>query len=140
MSTSAIYDDAYFDRMREADAIRDARRPSLYDSLLALVKDMPLQNMRVLDAGCGRGELTVLLRQAGAARVDGVDFSPDAVRRATSHVTRSLGQDDAVRIVHGSLQEPDVFAEGLFDLVLMIDVVEHLPGPVLRQALVNIGT
>ena len=140
MSTSAIYDDAYFDRMREADAIRDAHRPSLYDSLLALVKDMPLQNMRVLDAGCGRGELTVLLRQAGAARVDGVDFSPDAVRRATSHVTRSLGQDDAVRIVHGSLQEPDVFAEGLFDLVLMIDVVEHLPGPVLRQALVNIGT
>ena len=140
MSTSAIYDDAYFDRMREADAIREHDGPSLYDILLAIVKGMPLEKMRVLDAGCGRGELAVLLRQAGAARVDGVDFSPEAVRRSTSLLKRSLGDDDAVRIIHGSLQDREVFSDGLFDLVLMIDVVEHLPEPVLRQALANVGT
>ncbi len=139
MTTAAIYDRAYFDRMREGDASRGRGGPSLYDEFLAIVDGMPLKDMRVLDAGCGRGELVVMLRKAGAAQVVGLDFAPEAVRRATMLVRDELGDDDAVRIVQGSLQDREVFEPGGFDLVLMTDVVEHLPQPVLEDALANVA-
>lgn len=139
MTTSAIYDRGYFDRMREGNALRGRGEPSLYDEFLAIVDGMPLKDMRVLDAGCGRGELVVMLRKAGAAQVVGLDFAPEAVRRATTLARDELGDDDAVRIVEGSLQDRDAFAPGGFDLVLMTDVVEHLPQPVLEDALSNVA-
>ena len=47
MTTSAIYDRAYFDRMREGDTLRAGGRPSLYDEFLSVVSHLPLQNMRI---------------------------------------------------------------------------------------------
>ncbi len=124
--------------MREGKALRERGGPSLYDEFLAIVDGMPLQGMRVLDAGCGRGELVVMLRKAGAALVVGIDFAPDAVRRARALARDMLGDDDGVRIVQGSLDDRDALPPGDFDLVLMTDVVEHLPETVLKDSLANV--
>ena len=43
---------------------------------------MTLQGMRVLDAGCGTGLVGALLREAGAASLTGIDYSPGMLAKA----------------------------------------------------------
>lgn len=88
-------------------------------------------DMRVLDIGCGRGEILRHCTRIGA-RVYGVDYAPAAVSIArkedgkTSHCSYRVSLADAK-----SLPFPD----GTFDRVLLLDVVEHLFPWELQQAL-----
>ena len=43
---------------------------------------MTLQRMRALDAGCGTGLVGALLREAGAASLTGIDYSPGMLAKA----------------------------------------------------------
>ena len=43
---------------------------------------MTLQGMRVLDAGCGTGLVGALLKESGAARLTGIDYSPGMLAKA----------------------------------------------------------
>ena len=62
------------------DRFRDERRQPFFD-LLALVRSRP--GMRVVDLGCGSGELTQLLhRQLGARDTEGIDSSASMLERA----------------------------------------------------------
>ena len=74
--------------------------------------------MKVLDVGCGRGEI---LRRCAEMDVlaYGVDFAPVAVRMARELALGGVGlyQADAKALP---------FPGGLFDRVLMFDLVEHL--------------
>ena len=96
-----------------------------------LVKCKPGE--RVLDIGCGRGEIVLSCAHSGAA-VCGVDYSADALRIARRGVTEgdsssgriSLGRADAKRLP---------FADASFDKLLMFDLVEHLYPWELAQAL-----
>jgi len=85
--------------------------------------------MRVLDVGCGRGEILRQCLKLGA-RAYGVDYSSVAVRMAAKLVGRRgqsrLGMADAKVLP---------FQSGSFDRVLMFDLVEHLHPWELRQAL-----
>ena len=80
----------------------------------------PRPGMRVLDAGCGRGEVMLACARRGAD-VAGIDYSEDAVE-----ITRETLADVAdAEIVHGSVDAlpwPDQH----FDAVLFGDVIEHL--------------
>ena len=59
-------------------------------TLMKLVGD--LADMAVLDVACGEGFYTRVLRQPGAARVDGVDLSPKMIELArSSKGTASVG-------------------------------------------------
>jgi ubiquinone/menaquinone biosynthesis C-methylase UbiE len=82
---------------------------------LALLE--PLSGARVLDAGCGRGEVLAACARAGAASVTGVDSSSAAVEIAREVVAGEVLQADIAR-----LPLPDAS----FDRVLMGDVIEHL--------------
>jgi cyclopropane fatty-acyl-phospholipid synthase-like methyltransferase len=77
--------------------------------------------MRVLDLGCGRGEIVRHVAQLGAASF-GIDYS-----RAAVELTRRVMQKEGG--VYG-LARSDAkalpFASDAFDRVLMFDVVEHL--------------
>lgn len=74
---------------------------------------------RLLDAGCGSGRtLDELLRYGD---VSGVDVSPDAVR-----CSRDRGHRD-VRVAR--IEQLD-FADGAFDVVTCMDVIEHTPDDV----------
>lgn len=81
--------------------------------------------MRVLDIGCGRGELS-LYGAKKKALVIGIDYSPEAVKLAKLAKAK---QPKAVqrRIKFKLMDVKDMdFPKSYFDMVLLIDVVEHL--------------
>ena len=84
--------------------------------------------MRVLDAGCGAGGNGALMKGAGAAEVVGVELHAAAAQQARAVCDR---------VLEGDLAALDIEALGpaSFDLVLAIDVLEHLAAPeeVLRR-------
>ena len=80
--------------------------------------------MRVLDIGCGRGE--ILRHCAGlGARAYGVDYAPVAARMARKLATGSEGTAEVVGVYLADAKGLP-FSDASFDRVLMFDLVEHL--------------
>ncbi|MEU6392024.1 methyltransferase domain-containing protein [Streptomyces sp. NPDC046939] len=79
----------------------------------------------VLDVGCGDGSAAALAaRLLPGHRLIGVDWSQDALRRATRRVPGT------VRVVRGELTGGGLpFASGVADAVLFSEVLEHLVDP-----------
>ena len=79
---------------------------------------------RILDAGCGRGDHSLYLaRRFPTARVEGVDLLGDRIRLA-SESARALGLDNVV-FKEGDLTTLEM--EEVYDLIISIDVLEHVP-------------
>jgi len=78
---------------------------------------------RLLEIGCGVGTLTELLAEALAPQgsVVGVDFSPRSIETASERLARFAN----VRLEVGDILEIEV--EGSFDVVVLPDVIEHIP-------------
>lgn len=70
---------------------------------------------RMLDAGCGTGQMLKMLQRQGSAV--GLDLSREAIMFAATR--------DARNLVLGSVTNPP-FAEGTFDVALALDVIEHV--------------
>lgn len=85
----------------------------------AIIEHLPQDARTILDAGCGDGALLSLL--SGREWVAGVDFSISALRLATG-------------IVACSRIDRLCFADRSFDLVVAGEVLEHLSGPLLQEA------
>jgi ubiquinone/menaquinone biosynthesis C-methylase UbiE len=88
--------------------------------LLSVVPPIP---SRIADLGCGTGTLSLLLVQEGHA-VDGVDFSPEMVRRAVAKV----GSFPETSFVVGDAAEPPLPAAS-YEVVLCRHVLWALPDP-----------
>jgi SAM-dependent methyltransferase len=112
---ASAFDEAADHGLRDAD-VRDAWRELLLERL-------PGAPSRVADLGCGTGTLSLLLADAGH-RVDGVDFSPEMVRRA---VAKAGGRND-VRLVVGDAASPPL-AAAAYDVVLCRHVLWAMPDP-----------
>ncbi|MGZ8702669.1 MAG: class I SAM-dependent methyltransferase [Gaiellaceae bacterium] len=107
---------AFESRMRgSVDSIRDRQR---------LYVDVLRDAAPVLDAGCGRGELLGLLRDAGI-EARGIDADSDMVAYA-----RGDGLDVEQADLVEYLQRAD---DGSLGAIFMGQVVEHLPAPTLVQ-------
>jgi 2-polyprenyl-3-methyl-5-hydroxy-6-metoxy-1,4-benzoquinol methylase len=78
---------------------------------------------RVLDAGCGSGYGAVLLREAGAASVVGVDIDPQAVRAAQENYGGS-----GIEFLTDDCQQLQQVS-GPFDVICNFENIEHLPHP-----------
>lgn len=84
-------------------------------------------NHTLLDIGCGDGLLLSLAGEKGIV-ASGLDISEKAVEKA-----RAKGLDAAVFDVNGRIPFPD----STFDVVVMLDVLEHLytPEELLKEAI-----
>jgi len=73
---------------------------------------------RALEAGCGTGYLSWLLQKERRWPMIPMDIMPEGLRYARKMGVQRPVQGDATRIP---------FSNGIFDLVLSIDVLAHLP-------------
>jgi ubiquinone/menaquinone biosynthesis C-methylase UbiE len=102
---SEIYDDA-----REGDLVL----------IQHLIEALPSHSdARVLDIGCGTGNLTDLLQKLTEVQVYGVEPSEGMLkkaRRKNKHITFKAGQADNIP-----------FDDDFFDFAYMTDVIHHVP-------------
>ena len=87
-------------------------------------KGQSLEGLRILDLGCGMGGLSVALAREGAV-VQPYDYNP-----AYCQITRLRGQryDLQLRPVNGG-GEHLPFESGFFDIIVCMDVLEHVQRP-----------
>jgi 2-polyprenyl-3-methyl-5-hydroxy-6-metoxy-1,4-benzoquinol methylase len=93
-----------------------------------LVAMLPAPLGRVLDIGCGEGNVARALRDAGASEIAGVEIMPDAAAVAEAAVDHLF-----VGPVEEALAGDEL--PGPFDTIVAYDVLEHLVDPesVLRE-------
>jgi 2-polyprenyl-3-methyl-5-hydroxy-6-metoxy-1,4-benzoquinol methylase len=96
--------------------IPPSRRRWLQHRVLPLLADVP-RTGRVCELGCGNGGFLGFLKDSGFQCVNGVDWSAEQVALA-----RSRGFD----VSQGDLFDVLAASHGQFDLVVAIDVIEHL--------------
>lgn len=120
-----FYDKQYYDTMRgngEGAIIADHVRAEKVISF-----GSPQRVGRILDVGCGQGQVVRLLRDKGYEAF-GVDYSPDAI--ATSLCPEYCQQMDATELR---------FSDGEFDTICTFHTLEHLPPERLVDALAHLN-
>jgi SAM-dependent methyltransferase len=121
-----LYDEHYF--LQDCDGHEGYKRDNggrLRDPRLAAVASIgELRGpRRVLDLGCGRGELTAHFARHGAD-VTAVDYSADAVELARRALADTPQLQSRVQFVVGDVNTVPI--DGPFDLAVASDLVEHL--------------
>ncbi len=96
-----------------------ARRKIVLDQLDLLIPKCSFA--KILDAGCGTGRMLQDLKKYGS--VFGMDISPQAVAYAQS---RENEANQKAQISLGKLPSEIPFGNEKFDLITMLDVLEHL--------------
>lgn len=92
-----------------------------------------LTGMRVLDAGCGAGQMTAELAARGA-QVIAVDISPQLLQIAARRLPAQLA--DQVRFVAGDMTSPDL---GPYDFALAMDSLIYYSAADIAAVLAKLG-
>jgi len=96
-------------------------------NLLSLLGDYALfDGARVLDVGCGDGSKSAIVASLGTESVVGVDTDPERIRRARARAASLKMSNLHFEVVH-DYRFPA--AAGEFDLVLLLNVMEHADDP-----------
>ena len=106
----------YYEELWER--LPDELEPPSFERRLAFLREEVRSGERVLDVGCGTGEFTAALAEAGADAI-GVEVAEAALERARA---RHPGLD--FRLV--PLEGPLPFEDGAFALVWASEVIEHV--------------
>jgi len=91
-----------------------------YECLTRILRVRVPEGQRILDLGCGAGDLLAALQPSEGV---GIDVSSPAIRQA-----RERHGGGSLRFLEGDLSDPAVLAEagGPFDVILLVNVVTHL--------------
>ena len=82
-------------------------------------------NLRVLEIGCGEGGNLSPFIEMGC-EVVGVDINEGQIKNAKTFIDEH-GSNAKVSFLNENIYDLDVDAIGLFDLVMLRDVIEHIP-------------
>ncbi|MEO6579588.1 MAG: class I SAM-dependent methyltransferase [Sphingomicrobium sp.] len=107
-----------FDRMAELDSAHwwfTARREILAALIARVVR--PPKDARILEIGCGTGHNLAMLGKFGRVEANELD---DAARALSS---KRLGRP----VEPGALPDLSAFPAGSYDLIALLDVLEHVP-------------
>ena len=121
-----LYDERYYticegyDEFAEADGLGSSAR---LEVALGLARVGP--GMRILDMGCGRGEMLMQCAAAGAWAW-GLDYSPVAARIARETAIKLGGEYKERTAAQVANVKALPFPDSAFDRVFMLDLVEHL--------------
>jgi len=80
-------------------------------------------DLHIFDIGCSSGFFLVILRELGFDKIEGIDISAKFVSSAR---TKGL-QCRIADVINGFIPEE---TENIADVVLLMDILEHLPEPV----------
>ncbi|MDX2138255.1 MAG: methyltransferase domain-containing protein [Chloroflexota bacterium] len=136
---STLYTEEYFrnacegyDEFNTSEGEQLSRR---LKSAFALAEVTP--GMRILDVGCGRGEI---LRHAAQLGADawGIDYAEVAVNMSHQVIENVNDVAPGATYVYQADAKHLPFPTGAFDRVLMFDVVEHLHPWELHEALLEV--
>lgn len=90
----------------------------------ARIEPMVRPGMRILDVGCGGGQLALdLARRFPGVQITGLDLSPQQIARARR---RGASLADRVTFVEGTAMDMP-FSGGAFDLVYSVGSLKHWP-------------
>ncbi|MCP5083073.1 MAG: class I SAM-dependent methyltransferase [Alphaproteobacteria bacterium] len=119
MSTFADYSAAaaVYDTTRKAEAF------DVWLGALMRYAPAPLDQVRLLDAGCGTGNYSAALAPH-VGRLNGIDFNPDMLAQAAAKLQDEIAQDRA-KLEQGSLMALP-FEDETFDAVMINQVLHHL--------------
>jgi len=95
-----------------------------------ILHDLMPSGVRVLDIGCGAGVITLIANEGKSNTVYGVEPDPD---RAKVSAERGL------KMECGLLDSAYFERHGRFDVIMLIDVLEHLVDPQAMLALIKQG-
>ncbi|HJU15695.1 MAG TPA: class I SAM-dependent methyltransferase [Stellaceae bacterium] len=100
------------------------------DDFVSRIAEWAAEPHRILEIGCGEGAMTErLVRTFAGATVTGIDITPNVGRLFSGDTARVTFRREAADELAES--EPS-----LFDLIVLCDVVHHVP-PHARQALLS---
>lgn len=93
------------------------------EEVLRHIKITP--GMRILDIGCGRGEVVLYVARHGAEGI-GIDYSKDAIKLAKEMRKTKVKEIRArMKFYHMNAKRLK-FPKSFFDIIIMTDVAEHL--------------
>jgi len=102
------------------------------DALAELMRAWVPQAQRILEVGCGEGAMTErIVRTYPAAAVKAIDITPNVGRLFR-------GQTSAVKFCQETVEESARREPASFDLVVLSDVMHHVPDNLRRSLMVSI--
>ena len=123
----AFYKEAPFPNYGARDTLETLRRRAERSPLARLLDQAIPRDARVLELGCGTGQMTLFLASGSDRRlVVGADLTRASLALAAD-AARRFGVERA-RFVECDLRRP-ALAEGAFDVVLSLGVLHHTPDP-----------
>lgn len=129
---SRIYDRAYF--LTECEGYEEFTYQAghLSKRLLEVIQHAEISDRtKVLDVGCGRGEIVLASHKRGATAY-GIDYSVAAIEIAREYLRQCDVEGRAVIFPADAKSLP--FTANQFDFVFMLDIIEHLYPAELLQA------
>ena len=107
---------------------------SLFEPIAADVATAAPNGARVLDVGCGRGQLSILLAVRHGLRVTGIDVDPDEIARAELNARSAVADATTHAVADPAFLVADAadmpFEDGSFDLVTSTFSMHHWSDPV----------
>jgi len=116
---SLAYPPAYHAYHSQPNALARIMKKKYWEEKARRYSKLVSKTARILDAGCSRGDLLFELKEKGFKRVQGIDFSNDAVERA-----QSMG----LNVIKAELTDL-ANSKYTFDLIIMINFIEHVYNP-----------